>query len=90
MTKEKFTISIPNDTLKDLRDRLTRTRFAPDFGNSRWEYGTNGDYLKELIDYWRDKFDWRKPEAISPQWRNPKPSSTRSARFSAPYTPRAN
>jgi hypothetical protein len=54
MTKEQFTISIPNDTLKELRARLTRTRFAPDFGNSRWEYGTNGAYLKELIDYWRD------------------------------------
>jgi len=40
--------------------------------------------IKELIDYWRDKFDWRKPEAISPHWGNPQPSSTRSVRFSAP------
>jgi hypothetical protein len=29
MTKDKFTVSIPDDTLKDLRERLARTRFAP-------------------------------------------------------------
>jgi epoxide hydrolase len=42
MAKEKFTVSIPDDTLKDLRERLARTRFAPEFANSQWEYGTNG------------------------------------------------
>jgi pimeloyl-ACP methyl ester carboxylesterase len=62
MQKEKFTVSIPDQTLTDLRDRLARTRFAPEFANSQWEYGTNGAYLKELIDYWRDTYDWRKAE----------------------------
>ena len=62
MQKEKFTISIPEQTLTDLRDRLARTRFAPEFANAQWEYGTNGAYLKELIEYWRDTFDWRKVE----------------------------
>jgi hypothetical protein len=47
MTKEKLTISIADDTLKDLCDRLARTRFAPDFGNARGEYGTNGAYLSK-------------------------------------------
>ncbi len=47
-TKEPFTISIPDDVLTDLRDRLTRTRWPQDFANDGWEYGTNGAYLKEL------------------------------------------
>jgi len=62
MQKEPFSISIPDQTLTDLRDRLARTRFAPEFANARWEYGTSGGYLKELIDYWRDRYDWRSVE----------------------------
>ena len=27
-----------------------------------WELGTNQAYLRELIDYWRDEFDWRAAE----------------------------
>jgi pimeloyl-ACP methyl ester carboxylesterase len=60
--KEPFTISVPDATLEDLRDRLARTRFPRDFGNSNWEYGTNTAYLKELVEYWHTKYDWRKHE----------------------------
>ena len=28
-----------------------------------WEHGTNKKYLKELCDYWTNKFDWTKHEA---------------------------
>jgi len=28
-----FTIAIPEETLTDLRDRLVKTRWAPDFAN---------------------------------------------------------
>ena len=30
-----------------------------DFDNADWEFGTNGNYLKELCDYWIDGFDWQ-------------------------------
>ncbi len=62
MQKEPFSIAIPDQTLTDLRDRLARTRFAPEFANARWDYGTSGAYLKELIEYWRDRYDWRRAE----------------------------
>jgi epoxide hydrolase len=52
MQKDPFKVSIPNETLKDLHLRLTRTRWPIDFSNSNWEYGNNGTYLKELVDYW--------------------------------------
>lgn len=58
MTKEKFTVAIPDHVLNDLRERLARTRFAPDFANAEWTFGTEASYLKELIAYWRDRFDW--------------------------------
>ena len=62
MQKEPFSISIPDQTLADLRDRLARTRFAPEFANAQWEYGTSRAYLEELIEYWRDRYDWRRVE----------------------------
>ncbi|MGH7881090.1 MAG: epoxide hydrolase family protein, partial [Candidatus Binataceae bacterium] len=60
--KERFTIAIPDAALEDLRDRLARTRFPRDFANPKWEYGTNTAYLKELVEYWRTKYDWRRHE----------------------------
>jgi pimeloyl-ACP methyl ester carboxylesterase len=62
MAAERFEISIPEEALADLRQRLARTRFAEDFANSGWEYGTNRAYLKELVAYWIDRFDWRAQE----------------------------
>ena len=28
-----------------------------------WDYGTDLSYLRELVQYWRDGFDWRAAEA---------------------------
>ena len=62
MRKESFKVEVPQAVLDDLRERLGRTRFAPEFANDDWRYGTNLSYLKQLIEYWRDRFDWRRVE----------------------------
>ena len=31
---------------------------------SGWDYGSNLDYLKSLVDYWRTGFDWRAQETL--------------------------
>jgi pimeloyl-ACP methyl ester carboxylesterase len=56
-------IHVPDETLADLRRRLELTRWLDDAGNDDWYYGVNGDYLRELVDYWRDGYDWRAAEA---------------------------
>ena len=68
MNIEKFTVAIGDDVLADLTDRLNKTRWADDFANDDWRYGTNGNYLKELIDYWRNQYDWRKHEHAINAW----------------------
>jgi pimeloyl-ACP methyl ester carboxylesterase len=59
----RFEVAVPEADLSDLRTRLLRTRFEDDFDNADWSYGTNGGYLKQLIAYWADEYDWRKAEA---------------------------
>ena len=62
MEKAPFTIAVPEETLTDLHERLTKTRWPNDFANPDWAYGTNRAYLSELVDYWLDGYDWRRHE----------------------------
>ena len=48
--------------LEDLKHRLEQARFADEIPDTNWEYGTNVAYLKALVGYWRDKYDWRAQE----------------------------
>ena len=57
-----FDISVPDEVLTDLNDRLVRTRLPDQIPGTGWDYGTNREYLKELIEYWKDEFDWRDQE----------------------------
>ena len=63
MQAEPFRIDIDDQTLDDLHDRLARTRFPEQIPGAAWDYGTELGYLRELVAYWRDGYDWRKTEA---------------------------
>ena len=58
-----FTLHVPDADIADLRERLARTRFPDEAPGEPWAYGTSVDYLRGLVDYWRDGFDWRAQEA---------------------------
>jgi microsomal epoxide hydrolase len=59
----RFPIHVPDKTLEDLRLRLSLTR-SPELSDNRdGRYGLDGAYLRELTEYWRDAFDWRRAEA---------------------------
>ena len=62
-TIRPFHIDVPQADLDDLKERLSRTRWTEEVEDAGWDYGTSLGYLKELTDYWRDRFDWRKQEA---------------------------
>jgi hypothetical protein len=59
---EPYTIDVPEAILKDLHERLERTRFPDQLDNAGWQYGTELSYLRELCTYWRSSFDWRAQE----------------------------
>lgn len=58
-----FKINITQNVLDDLKKRLEKTRWTDEPKNLGWGYGTNPKYLRELVDYWKTKYDWRKQEA---------------------------
>lgn len=63
MSIQPFKIAIPQATLDDLRERLSRTRWPDEVEGAGWDYGTNLEYMKDLADYWQHEYDWRKHEA---------------------------
>jgi pimeloyl-ACP methyl ester carboxylesterase len=63
MRIEPFRIAVPDSVLTDLRQRLARTRFPDEIPGSGWGYGTDLAYLRALVVYWREQYDWRAAEA---------------------------
>jgi pimeloyl-ACP methyl ester carboxylesterase len=62
MNIQPFTIAIPDEALDDLNRRLRATRWPEDFANDHWTYGTNTAYLRSLVEYWIEEYDWRAAE----------------------------
>ena len=57
-----FKIEIPDAELRDLRDRLRRTRWPEAEAVDDWSQGVPLAYLRELCAYWADVYDWRATE----------------------------
>jgi hypothetical protein len=69
-----FDVAVPDADLADLRERLARTRLperetvgSPDAPNGSpldWSQGTPLAYVRELAEYWRTSYDWRRAERL--------------------------
>ena len=62
MRSEPFSIQIEDDVLIDLKARIRNTRWPDPAPDVAWEQGTDLGYLKGLLAYWADGFDWRAQE----------------------------
>lgn len=58
-----FRIEVPDSELADLRERLARVRWAPEPRGGDEGYGVSRGRVRELVEYWRDHYDWRAWEA---------------------------
>jgi pimeloyl-ACP methyl ester carboxylesterase len=63
VTPEPFQLAVPDAVLDDLRERLRRTRWPDEIAGSGWRFGSSRDYVRALVEHWRDGFDWRAQEA---------------------------
>src|SRR5215472_2025929 len=69
-----FFLAVAGGAIADLRERLGHTRYPDQTPGAPWAYGTDVGYLRELVDYWRTAFDWRREEArlnAFPQYKVP-------------------
>ncbi len=60
---EPFSPQASATELEDLRTRLRATRWPDSPEDAGWSLGTDLDYLRELVAYWADGFDWPAQEA---------------------------
>ena len=58
-----FTIAIPDAQLVDLDARLRATRLPEPATEAGWSQGPPVDWMRPLIDYWIDEYDWRTRES---------------------------
>ena len=57
-----FRIKVKQSVLDDLDQRLARTRWPDQIEKSGWQYGVDLAYMKQLVEHWRTKYDWRAAE----------------------------
>jgi hypothetical protein len=58
-----FTDRVPATVIHDLRSRLRATRLPEAPADAGWSLGTDVAFLRDLIAYWADGFDWTEREA---------------------------
>ncbi|KAG9039362.1 hypothetical protein FRB95_010650 [Tulasnella sp. JGI-2019a] len=62
---EPYTLHVPDELLADLKLRLEHTRYPQELNlpaGQEWSYGTPVNEVRDLVDYWKTSFDWRKVE----------------------------
>ena len=57
-----FTIDVSSAAVADLARRVEMTRWPDEVGEGGWEYGMPCRVLRDVVDHWRDRFDWRAAE----------------------------
>jgi pimeloyl-ACP methyl ester carboxylesterase len=53
-----FSIHVADEVLSDLRTRIRNTRWPDPSPGEAWDQGTDLGYLRRLLAYWGDEFDW--------------------------------
>lgn len=59
----QFKIAIPQTDLDELMARLRQVRFANELPDGNDDAGLRLGYIKRLVTFWRDEYDWRSVEA---------------------------
>ena len=54
-----FAIDIPDEAVVDLKRRLHATKWPPVVDGMGWFEGTSQSYLRQLVKYWAEDFNWR-------------------------------
>jgi hypothetical protein len=62
MSITRLQVHVPDEELAELDRRLDSTRFIDPQPEADWRAGLPVEYLRELVEHWRTRFDWRRVE----------------------------
>ncbi|KAK9843307.1 hypothetical protein WJX74_010106 [Apatococcus lobatus] len=62
----RFYIDVSKSSMDDLKHRLKQTRYPDQLAGAGWDYGTELSFLKGLLEYWQNDFNWPKQQ----EWLN--------------------
>jgi microsomal epoxide hydrolase len=65
---EPFRLAVEDAAIEDLRARLARVRWPDEAPDAPWRYGTSLAFMREMVEYWRTQFDWRRTEGALNAW----------------------
>lgn len=57
-----YTIAFPDQAVDDVRRRLAQTRWPDHIRDTGWDYGTDPEYLRDIVGYWTEEYNWRASE----------------------------
>ncbi len=67
---EPFTVAVDDATLDDLKRRLDMVRLPDQAPGEPWTFGIPVDVVRDVLDHWRNRYDWREREARINAWPN--------------------
>jgi len=56
---QPFKIDVPEAVIQDVRHRLENTRWPNEPVGPAWTYGASLAYMKDVVAFWLNEFDWR-------------------------------
>lgn len=59
MLVEPYRVDVAETALRDLRERIARTRWPSEETEPAWTQGTPSNYLKDVASYWANEYKWR-------------------------------
>ncbi|KAI4209999.1 MAG: hypothetical protein LQ351_007106 [Letrouitia transgressa] len=60
---EPYTVSVTDDKLSQLHQKLSISTFPDEIDDAGWDYGAPLADIQRLTKYWKEQYDWRKHEA---------------------------
>ena len=63
-----FRVAIEQSAIADLKTRLSRVCWPDEAPEPPWRYGTSVAFMRELVHYWSNTYDWRRTEAALNAW----------------------
>lgn len=59
---QPFTINVKDSELEDIQRRLESVRYTNEISPKNDDMGLSVEYVKGLVEYWKNEYDWRKVE----------------------------